>query len=147
MTKFFKIHINSRDLIRGSIMDGVYKIDLPIILEAQKQYMLDIESFATTSTDGYIHYEPFNIIIPSIVQGNTYSTTEDGPTRSIKTIAGNSFIQPITRDTLGTTLQHIDFLRMQELHIRFVDITHDVLSLNAFGSGGYWAMTLVIWEC
>ena len=147
MAKFYKIRIFSANKLSGGVMDGVYKVDLPEMLDANKRYMLDVESFHTASDDYFLHYTPYNITCPSLAQGNSYSTTADGPDYTLKTISGSTYNQTIDSGTIGINLQDVSFLRSKRMHIRLTRIDGSTLGSGHFGVNGSWALTLVVWEC
>jgi hypothetical protein len=141
--QYYKIRIHSVNKLSGNDVDGVYKVDLPEILDVNKNYMLAVESFLNKT----YYVNPYLIICPSFSQGNTYSTLQDGSDFTLTNASGNGFTMPVDKSTIGCKLQDISFLRSKQIRLKFTDLDGVTLATNVFGLVPSWMLTLVVWEC
>lgn len=151
--KFYKVTINSKDVISGTVHDGVYEISVPDYVTNDGDYHIAVESFCHIG-DAVSAVPAQRVIIPnaSISQPDTYSTSSKSVStalcvlpRSLTASDPVIFQQTVTSKTYGIPLTDASFLRNKQLRITMkslADTTHTDVTLGVSN----WTMTLVIYQ-
>lgn len=151
--KHFRVVIYSKDVVSGSIHDGVFEISVPDYITENNNYHIAVESFCHIG-DAVSALPQARVIIPnlSISQPDTYNTSSKTNSMAVCVLPRNTtasvpviFQQPITSKTYGIPLTDTSFLRSKQVRVTMKSLADAVHTDTTLGASSSWVMTLVIY--
>jgi len=132
--QFYRLDIHSSDTLNGSIYNGEFFIDLPLLPNVD--YQLAVESFVSNT------YVDVIIEIPQMHQRNSYYTDSKSTSNKIFQTTQDTYNTIITKDTIGHYVPNNDFFRSKKINIKLVNLA-DLTVMNAGLTS--WSLSLVIY--
>jgi hypothetical protein len=150
--KHYRVVIYSKDVVSGTVHDGLYEVSVPDYITDNNEYHIALESFCHIG-DAVSAVPAQRVIIPtiSISQPDTYNTSSKGNNDALCVLPRSTtasvhvvFQQTISSKTYGIPLTDTSFLRSKQVRIVMKSLA-DTIHTNTTLGVSNWVMTLVIY--
>jgi hypothetical protein len=133
--KYYKIHINSGDKVRGSWADGYYNVKVPVSGDDDKyEWHIACEAFMISSFTA----QPYAVLINGVTSSDCSFSTSSGNTSPILFITNQTLYQrSLSENDIGIPISSPQILCNSLINIQMKDGTFAAYNPAGFSSANF----------